>query len=149
MPELLPEMSLQKLNRLSKDGIAALSESMLGEIGKQPDVLELIQQETEGNTFFIVEVVRALAEEAGQLDRIGSVNLPGSVFAGGMHEVIQRRLSYVPTPAFELLNTAAVLGREVNLDVFNTLHPEVDTANWLNTGYHVAEFNQAESRLRD
>jgi len=44
---------------------------MLGEAGRSADVLDLLERETEGNVFFIVEVVRALAEEAGGLFNIG------------------------------------------------------------------------------
>jgi hypothetical protein len=32
---------------------------MLGEAGKQPQVVDLLERETEGNVFFLIEVVRA------------------------------------------------------------------------------------------
>ena len=37
---------------------------------------------TEGNVFFLIEVIRALAEEAGELRNIAMMTLPQSVFAG-------------------------------------------------------------------
>ncbi|MCP5094324.1 MAG: AAA family ATPase [Chloroflexi bacterium] len=67
LPQSLPGMQIISLPRLSADNMAELSAAMLGEIGQQPEVLALLQRETEGNAFFAVEVVRALAEEAGRL----------------------------------------------------------------------------------
>ena len=61
--------------------------------------LQLLQRETEGNTFFIVEVIRALAEEAGQLDLVSGMSLPRTIFAGGIQAVINRRLQRVPVHA--------------------------------------------------
>ena len=48
--------------RLTTDEISELTASMLGdEVGYRPAVLELLERETEGNVFFLVEVVRTLA----------------------------------------------------------------------------------------
>ena len=76
LPNELPTMEVIQLERLRGDAIAALSASMLGEIGTQPEILQLLERETEGNIFFLVETVRALAEEAGGLDNIGKVTIP-------------------------------------------------------------------------
>ena len=52
-----------KLERLSRQTIGELSASMLGEdIGRQAQLIELLERESEGNVFFIVEVVRAVVE---------------------------------------------------------------------------------------
>jgi len=117
LPREVPDAIPLKLERLTQNAIAALSESMLGEAGRAPALIELLQRETEGNTFFMVEVVRALAEEAGQLDNIAHINLPRHIFAGGMRTVVERRLSRVPESARPLLNLAAVLGRQLDLDI--------------------------------
>ena len=50
----------------------------------QPGLLDLINRESEGNTFFMVEVVRALAETAGSLSEVGHRTLPTKVFSGGV-----------------------------------------------------------------
>src|SRR5581483_10068675 len=80
LPLRLPEMRVINLKRLSPDAITELSRSMLGAGGTQPQIVNLLQHETEGNPFFLVEVVRALAEEAGRLDKIGEMTLPKEVF---------------------------------------------------------------------
>ena len=57
------------------------------------DVLELLVRESEGIPFFIVEVVRSLAETSGRLEQIADAVLPTRVMSGGMQRVIRRRLS--------------------------------------------------------
>ncbi|MBI5927815.1 MAG: tetratricopeptide repeat protein [Chloroflexi bacterium] len=127
----LAEMKPLKLERLSAEGIAELSVSMLGETGRQPQVLELLQRETEGNVFFMVEVVRALAEEAGRLDQIGRSGLPDYIFAGGIQTVIKRRLERVPAEGQFLLQLAAVSGRELDLAVLEQVKGSLNLEDWL------------------
>jgi hypothetical protein len=92
LPARLPPMQTRTLNRLRAHEVADLSEAMLGAAGRQPDVVDLLLQETEGNAFFVTEVVRALVEEGGGLDQIGNFTLPDKVFSEGMQRMIQRRL---------------------------------------------------------
>ncbi|MBZ0298760.1 MAG: serine/threonine-protein kinase PknK, partial [Anaerolineae bacterium] len=76
LPKELPGMELLTLDRLGDDEIIELSVSMLGESGRQKEMLTLLRRETEGNAFFLVEVVRALAEAAGRLSMVGDMTLP-------------------------------------------------------------------------
>jgi tetratricopeptide (TPR) repeat protein/tRNA A-37 threonylcarbamoyl transferase component Bud32 len=122
LPEKVSGAQLLKLERLSAQSIAELSKSMLGEtVGSQQPVIDLLQRETEGNAFFLVEVVRALAEDAGRLDFIGTRTLPETVFAGGMRSVVERRLARVPLVGRPLLERAAVMGRYLDLDALRIL----------------------------
>lgn len=114
----LSSMQLLKLERLDRSAISDLSASMLGDdVGRKDTIVSLLQRETEGNVFFIVEVVRTLAEEAGQLGDIGNITLPKNVFAEGIRTVIKRRLARVPESAGELLNVAAIAGRVVDVAI--------------------------------
>jgi tetratricopeptide (TPR) repeat protein len=134
LPQQLPEMNIVKLNRLSSTAIAELSESMLGVAGRQEEVLTLLNRETEGNPFFLVEVVRALAEEAGRLDKIGSRTLPAHVFTGGLQRLVKRRLNRVPVVYWPLLQLSAVAGREIDLRVLRAIEWEEarpDLEAWL------------------
>jgi tetratricopeptide (TPR) repeat protein len=115
LPNELPGMRVIRLERLDETSIARLSESMLGVEGSQPDIVHFLQRETEGNVFFLVEVVRALAEEAGQLERIGYMTLPARVLAGGVQRIVQRRLSRLTEDERTALRMAAVLGRQLDL----------------------------------
>jgi predicted ATPase len=117
----LPAMQLIKLERLNPAETAALGESMLGEAARQPAVRDLLHRETEGNALFLVEVVRALAEEAGRLSDIGRVSLPERVMAGGIQKIIQRRLARVPAWGQPLLKAAAVTGRQLELPILQRM----------------------------
>jgi tetratricopeptide (TPR) repeat protein len=132
LPQELPQANVIQLSRLDEAAIARLSRSMLGDGGQKPQIVNLLQQQSEGNVFFIVEVVRTLAEEIGQLDQIGAATLPMALFAQGMQKVIERRLRRVPDEAFELLALAAVVGRELNLPLLHHLAGGSDLESWLN-----------------
>ena len=106
-----------QLNRLTVEETGQLAEAMLGSAGRNANLLKLLQHETEGNAFFLVEVVRALAEDSGQLDEIGSSPLPPRVLTGGVQGVVQRRLNRVPPAARPLLQVAAVAGRQLDMSV--------------------------------
>jgi serine/threonine protein kinase/tetratricopeptide (TPR) repeat protein len=148
LPSELPGMKPLALGRLSRESIAKLSVSMIGAPGERPDVLALLQRETEGNAFFLVEVVRALAEEAGTLDGIGDAQLPESVFAGGMRRVIQRRLQRVPERDRGLLYTAAVIGRRIDGRLLASLAPGVDIDAWAASCIDAAVAERHEGGLR-
>ena len=123
LPDELPQMHHIPLDRLTETEIADLSHSMLGEAGQSPDVLALLARETEGNAYFLVEVVRALAEEAGSLSAISEHRLPASVLAGGIHTVLQRRLGRLPEAFYPMLQLAAVAGRELDFHMLSHIQP--------------------------
>ncbi len=121
LPAELPDMRVLQLKRMSEAEVAELSLSMLGKAGTQAPVLHLLQSETEGNVFFLVEVVRALAEASGSLAQIGAMTLPSHVFAGGVRQIVQRRLERVPAWGQKLLYFAALVGRELELPILKVL----------------------------
>lgn len=127
----LPGMPIMKLRRLSEEAIADLSAAMLGEAGRSPQVVELLRRETEGNVFFVIEVVRALAAEVGQLEQIGRMTLPQRVFAGGINTVLLRRLELVSADDRTLLRLAAVMGRELDMRLLQTLAGDMNFELWL------------------
>jgi class 3 adenylate cyclase len=74
-----------------------------------PGLTDAVYEETEGNPFFLAEVVRLLAADgrldAGRPDR-WSVTIPQ-----GVREVIGRRLEHLDDATNEMLTVAAVCGR--------------------------------------
>lgn len=147
LPADLPGMNVIKLDRLTGDGIAQLSASMLGDAGRRPEVLDLLQKETEGNVFFLVEVVRALAEQAGRLTEVGRTTLPQHVFAGGVQQAVQQRLRRIPANARSLLNLAAVAGRLLDLDVLRA-SADLDLEEWLAICSNAAVIDVLEGQWR-
>jgi tetratricopeptide (TPR) repeat protein len=124
LPETLPGMQVMKLARLSDDAITELSTSMLGQAGSQPAVINLLRRETEGNAFFMVEVVRSLAESAGRLTDVGRTMLPDTVIAGGVRQVIRRRLERIPDGLQPLLKLTAAIGRQPDPLILKRLIPD-------------------------
>lgn len=117
----LPALRTLHLPRLDQQAIARLSRSMLGAAGEQPQVVDLLLRETEGNVFFLVETVRALAEEAGDLEEIGSRTLPLQVLAGGVQQLLQRRIKRLPARYLPLLKLAAIAGRQIDPELLRAL----------------------------
>lgn len=155
IPVELPHMHMMRLERLTQESIAALSESMLGETGRHPEVIELLTRETEGNVFFLVETVRALAEEAGRLSDIGRSTLPARVLTGGMQAVVARRLNGIPHQHRPLLNAAAVIGRQVDFRLLRhfTSIDDPRAADraleaWLTVGVNAAVFDWQDGTWR-
>lgn len=147
LASLLPGVHVLTLERLAPAQIATLSEAMLGVSGRRPELITFLQQETEGNTFFMVEVIRLLAEEAGRLDQLGQMILPLQVFGGGIQQVVHRRLQRLPADHFPLLQLAAVAGRQLDLALLQWLAPHTDLEQWLTDGVNAAVFARNDGGL--
>ena len=86
-----------------------------------------VHQKTEGNPFFLTEVVRQLMSDTSQLALAASqthIGLPHRV-----REAITRRLQTLSAACHQLLTTAAVIGREFSLTLLEgaTLPPLATT----------------------
>ncbi|MEL6149639.1 MAG: protein kinase [Chloroflexota bacterium] len=127
----LPGAHILPLSRLSEQEVTELSGSILGMTGQQEQILDLLNRETEGNTFFIVEVIRDLAESSGGLQLIGSKTLPGSIFTGGMYDLLVRRMARIPKAYLPISRTAAVMGRLIDTDILHHLFPRRQVQDWL------------------
>ena len=132
LPDELIGMILMSLDRLSSDEIQTLSTAMLGQAETNEQVMSLLEHETEGNIFFLVETVRALAEDAGSLEQIGNATLPDHVFTGGMQAIARRRLSKVDAKYSDIQTLAAIIGREIDMALLAEAHDEASIDTWLN-----------------
>jgi tetratricopeptide (TPR) repeat protein len=103
-----------QLDRLTLDECHALMTAMLGQARISPDLAQAIYRETEGNPFFIEEVIKSLIE-GGQIYRhdgewqsgdIADLAVPQSI-----KEAIGRRLDQISAEGIEVLHCAAVLGK--------------------------------------
>lgn len=133
LPAEIPASGVLSLRRLNKDEIGALGEAMMGAVGRQTALVDFLERETEGIPFFIVEVARAMAEESGELGSIGEGRLPARVISGGIQKLIRQRLERVPAGTFRILETAAVIGRDIDIDLMRTIYPGVDLDAWVGT----------------
>jgi len=81
-----------------------------------PALVTALHRETEGNPFFLGEVVRLLVTE-GTLGGAGERNDRKFNVPQGVREVIARRLDSLSRECNELLGVAAVIGREFGANV--------------------------------
>ncbi len=144
-----PNVGYMALSRLSKAGITQLSETILGKPGKQNHIIAWLQQETEGNVFFLIEILRALAATAGQLDAIGEIELPEHISTLNMEGIVQRRLGHVRDEYRPLLEAAAIAGRQIDVSVIQELVHGFDLQHWLYEcqGASVLEIHEGEWRF--
>ena len=122
---------------LGASGVAAFLEAVAGspldDAGEE--LAAAIHRETEGNPFFVGQVLRHLLEVGAiqQIDgawvatrTIDEVGIPE-----GVREVIGRRLSRLSDLANRSLATAAVIGREFDLDLVEQVSPVEERARVL------------------
>jgi len=81
------------------------------------EVLDRIFEETEGNAFFLSEVVNLMAQE-GTLTKesISDIAIPD-----GVREALGRRLNRLSEETNEVLQTAAIIGRDFTYDTLTLL----------------------------
>lgn len=103
-----------RLHGLDRMGIAAVAEYMLGK-PLPGSVIGIIDQQTDGNPLFVIELLRVLIEESRDagVDPI-AVRIPD-----GVRETIGRRLSRLPPAVNDLLRAAAVIGRDFEARVLS------------------------------
>jgi tetratricopeptide (TPR) repeat protein len=148
LPARLPGMKVMTLARFSPEVLSDLSVAMLGEAGRRADLIELLHKETEGNAFFLTEVVRALAEEAGSLSAVSDRTLPRHIITGGVLEITRRRLSKVPQWAQPVLKLAAVAGRQIDLLLLTHLKAADSVDAWLIACANAAVLEMVDGRWR-
>ena len=119
-------------NRVRRHDLAGLPDSDVlglieGAAGHRMDetglaVAQAVHRETGGNPFFVVEILRHLAEsDAIVQDGSGQYALRGSLadfsLPSSVREVVGRRVSRLSEDAVRVLSVAAVIGQEFDLEV--------------------------------
>ncbi|HEX6238298.1 MAG TPA: BTAD domain-containing putative transcriptional regulator [Acidimicrobiales bacterium] len=100
-----------RLGALAPAATAALIDHVTGRRAG-PDVVATIQARAEGNPFFAAELAQLLI--GGSAARPG---MDGTELPSGVRDVLRRRLGLLPEPTRELLAVAAVIGRDLELDL--------------------------------
>jgi hypothetical protein len=116
-----------RLAGLDDDAVADLVEELAGHQldGEARSMAAVVRAETEGNPFFVVQVLRHLAE-SGVLVRSGDRWTSPMAIAEfgipeGVKEVIGRRLSRLPPAGDRAVAVAAAVGREFDLEMIEQL----------------------------
>ena len=117
---------LRREGTLRRLELAGLAESEVAELVAElaaeqasAGFVRALHGETEGNPFFIEEVVRHVRETAGDLGEETALEQAG--VPDGVREVTARRLRRLGEDAREAMIVAAVIGREFDFDVLETV----------------------------
>src|SRR5229473_865388 len=104
-----------RLDTLSEEGAAAMLSALLGEGVELAPLKRLVIERTEGNPFFIEEMVQALFDE-GALVRNGVARVARSLaqlrLPSTVQGILAARIDRLGAEQKELLQTMAVIGRE-------------------------------------
>ena len=87
---------------------------MAARVGRSPDAdfIRALYAETEGNPFFIEEILRHLEDAGVSPHDAGAADLARVGLPEDVREVISRRLERLGDDALESLRVAAVIGRD-------------------------------------
>ena len=120
------------LRRLELGGLAeAEVGELVAELASAPASASFVRAlagETEGNPFFIEEVVRHIRDTAGALTE--EVTLEEAGVPDGVREVTSRRLRRLTEPTRAVLLVASVIGREFDYDVLARGRRRRPTTSW-------------------
>src|SRR5215212_3078279 len=111
-------------------------------------VIDFLDRHTEGNVFFLVEAVRALAEETGSLERVGESPLPERLVTSGIEAVIARRLAKLPDAARPVIAFCAVVGRTLDQPLLEDVFGAPRVAEVLALGTEAAVLEVSDNRFR-
>ena len=98
-----PDVSRLDLAPLTEQDVAAI----LDDAGRAPSLAPRVREVTQGNPFFVGEVIRALGEG----------DTPERAVTPRVRDVVRGRLARLPTGVVELLKFAAVVGHEFDADI--------------------------------
>ncbi|HXY44493.1 MAG TPA: AAA family ATPase [Acidimicrobiales bacterium] len=122
----LPVVERHPVSGLNEAEVAQFIAAAAGhDLDEETRVLaDAVYAETEGNPFFVAEVLRHLVETEAVVRRGGRwvVADPGTLSVPeGVRDVIGRRLSRLSDGANELLSVAAVIGRDIDVELLADL----------------------------
>lgn len=146
LAQTIPGANHLRLGPLARQDIATLTGSMLGTA--RAGVVDFLDRYTEGNVFFLVEAVRALAEEAGSLERVGESALPERLVTSGIEAVVARRLEKIPEAARPVLAFCAVVGRTLDQPLLEGAFGAARVAEALAAGTEAAVLEVSDDRFR-
>ena len=125
LSQTLGELSRQGLSArivlrgLTEQDVARFIEMTAG-IEPTEKLVKTVYQQTEGNPFFLNEIVKLLVVE-GQLERPHTTSTSSIRIPEGVREVIGRRLDQLSDECNRVLTIASVIGREFSLDALEPL----------------------------
>ncbi len=131
LPEVLAKPPTLHLPTLGPREVRELVRSIMGDVDDFDEIAKFVVEETQGLPLFVVEVVRELALLSGGLDEVRESRLGGFSLTDGMRTALLRKVVRLSEADRELLETAAVMGRRLEADLLEALHPDAQLASCL------------------
>jgi class 3 adenylate cyclase/tetratricopeptide (TPR) repeat protein len=124
-----------RLDPLGRESASEMLSALLGDEPELEPLRRIIAERSEGNPFFIEEIIQALFEQ-GALARNGSIKLSRPLadikVPATVQAVLASRIDRLPPNEKELLQTMAVIGLEFPLQLIREVtgkpHPDLDRA---------------------
>jgi len=117
------------LKELSREESLELVKTMLDIEGMPPELEQLILKKSQGNPFFVEEVVKSLIEQKAVAEKdgkwqvvaadISKIDIPDTV-----QGVIMSRIDRLPTETREVLQISSVIGREFDHHILQAIYPK-------------------------
>jgi class 3 adenylate cyclase/tetratricopeptide (TPR) repeat protein len=108
-----------RIDPLTATGAAALLDGLLGDSPSLESLKRLLVARTDGNPFFLEESLRTLTETGVIVGQRGAMQLVKAVagiqIPATVQAVLAARIDRLPAPAKQLLQSAAVIGKDVAL----------------------------------
>jgi len=133
LAEQLPDYNLMELKRLTREEIQTLSESIIGATDGLNKIINTLYRETDGNVYFLIEILRELAVRSGSLHTIDSARLTSDFSSEGVHKILKRRLNKITLAGLRLLKIMALEGRDIDLDVIKAIDLNFNLDHWFVT----------------
>src|SRR5262249_33607562 len=109
------------LRPLTRDEATALIDG-LGQVKATADLVRHILQQSEGNPFFIEEIIRDRLDQGDPQAGADSIrNVPETI-----RQVVGRRLARLSSAAYEVLRVAAILGDGFSFGALEAALPRLD-----------------------
>jgi pimeloyl-ACP methyl ester carboxylesterase/DNA-binding SARP family transcriptional activator/class 3 adenylate cyclase len=116
-----------RLERFLRDESHRFLGSLLGEDPQLDELRDLLAEQAEGTPFFLEEMVRALVEKGQLSGEPGNYQLNGAVSAidipPGIQSLVESRINRLAAGDRQILQLAAVIGRDVPLPLLSELAP--------------------------
>lgn len=129
----LPDFQPLLLAPLSAAAVEDLITAIIGPAHTMPDFVQTVATYAEGNVFFMIDLLHALAQRTASLTAVGTLTVYAEdLLTPGVVAVARRRLARLPERYHAALFAAAVLGREVDPALLRQIDPTLpDDESWL------------------
>src|SRR5689334_11733395 len=96
----------------------------------------------------MIDLIQTLASSLERLEAIGQMTLPAEILAQGVVQVAQLRLSRLRLDDRPMLQLAAVIGREIDFKLLETVDDEMNYDLWLANCADAAILDVADGKWR-